>query len=107
MDNHFVGAGFLYLPLVERRLCNSIRAPSPIPKSATPEGSRTADHPIVTKGFSFGEKARLQFRAETFNVCNHSLFAAPNVTPTSGAFGTISSTTNAPRVIQGALRLTF
>ncbi len=61
----------------------------------------------VTKDFIFGEKARLQFRADSFNVCNHPLFAAPNVSPTSGAFGTIASTTNTPRVIQGALRLTF
>jgi hypothetical protein len=35
------------------------------------------------------------------------LFDTPNVTPTSGAFGTITNQTNTPRVIQGALRLTF
>ncbi|MCX6626754.1 MAG: carboxypeptidase-like regulatory domain-containing protein [Candidatus Solibacter sp.] len=61
----------------------------------------------VTKDFSFGEKLRLQFRGESFNVGNHALFAAPNVTPTSGAFGTITSQTNTPRVIQFALRLIF
>ena len=61
----------------------------------------------VTKDFPFGEKARLQFRADSFNVCNHALFAGANLTPTSSAFGVISNTTNTPRVIQGALRLTF
>jgi hypothetical protein len=61
----------------------------------------------VTKDFSLWEKTRLQFRADSFNVCNHALFAAANVTATSGAFGTIANTTNTPRVIQGALRLTF
>ncbi len=61
----------------------------------------------VTKDFAFRERAKLQFRADSFNVCNHPLFAAPNVTPASTAFGTVSSTTNSPRVIQGALRLTF
>jgi hypothetical protein len=61
----------------------------------------------VTKDFAIHEKIKLQFRAESFNLCNHALFAAPNVTPTSGAFGTISSTTNTPRIIQSALRLVF
>jgi hypothetical protein len=46
-------------------------------------------------------------RADAFNLCNHLLFAAPTISVTSGSFGQISSTTNAPRVIQGALRLTF
>ena len=61
----------------------------------------------VTKDFALREKVRLQFRAESFNLCNHALFAAPNVTPTSTAFGVISSTTNTPRIIQFALRLVF
>ena len=61
----------------------------------------------VTKDFSLWEKARLQFRADSFNVCNHPLFDTPNVSPTSGAFGTITNQTNTPRVIQAALRLTF
>jgi hypothetical protein len=61
----------------------------------------------VTKDFSLREKMKLQFRAESFNLCNHALFAAASVSPTSGAFGTISSTTNTPRIIQSALRLTF
>jgi hypothetical protein len=61
----------------------------------------------VTKGFELREHMKLQFRADSFNVCNHPLFAAPTIGVTSGTFGKISSTTNAPRVIQAALRLTF
>jgi hypothetical protein len=61
----------------------------------------------VTKDFPIWERLRLQFRGESFNVCNHALFAAANVTPTSGAFGTITSQTNTPRVVQFALRLVF
>jgi hypothetical protein len=61
----------------------------------------------VTKYFAIRENVKLQFRADSFNICNHPLFAAPTITVTSGSFGKISSTTNAPRVIQGALRLTF
>jgi hypothetical protein len=61
----------------------------------------------VTKDFALREKVRLQFRADAFNVCNHVLFDTPNVTPTSGAFGTITNQTNTPRIIQGGLRLVF
>lgn len=61
----------------------------------------------VTKEFSFWERAHLQFRADSFNVMNHPLFGPPNLTPTSAAFGVITTQTNTPRVVQGALRLTF
>ena len=61
----------------------------------------------VTKSFHLFERARLQFRAESFNVCNRPMFEAPNLTPTSSAFGLITSQTNSPRAIQLALRLTF
>jgi hypothetical protein len=61
----------------------------------------------ATKGFQLKEGMKLQFRADAFNLCNHPLFAAPTIAVTSGTFGQISSTTNAPRVIQVALRLTF
>ncbi len=61
----------------------------------------------VTKEFSLWEKMHLQFRADSFNAANHALFGAPNLTPTGTTFGVISTQTNTPRVIQGALRLTF
>jgi len=61
----------------------------------------------ITKNFPIVERLRLQFRGDIFNVLNHPLFAAPNLSPTSSSFGTITSTTNQPRVIQMALRLTF
>jgi hypothetical protein len=62
----------------------------------------------VTKDFALREKTKLQFRADSFNVCNHPLFPGADVSVTSSTFGRITSgQTNAPRVIQGALRLTF
>jgi hypothetical protein len=61
----------------------------------------------ATKNFKILENVRLQFRADAFNLCNHPLFAAPTISVTSGTFGQISSTTNSPRVVQAALRLTF
>jgi hypothetical protein len=61
----------------------------------------------LTKTFKIRERARVQFRAEAFNLCNKPLFAAPNLTATSSSFGTIGSQTNNPRYIQFGLRVTF
>jgi hypothetical protein len=61
----------------------------------------------LTKTFKIRERAKVQFRAEAFNLCNKPLFAAANLTPTSSSFGTIGSQTNNPRYIQFGLRVTF
>ena len=65
----------------------------------------------VIKGFRLRPGDRqpinLQFRAEFFNGFNHPVFNAPNLTPTSTAFGTISGVYNLERHIQMALRLTW
>jgi len=61
----------------------------------------------MTKSFVIHENVKVQFRAESFNLCNRPEFDAPNLTPTSSTFGYITATTNAPRAIQLALRLTF
>lgn len=53
-----------------------------------------------------GEKLKLQFRAEFFNLLNHAQFQFPNNSITSGTFGQIT-TTEDPRIIQFALRLEF
>jgi hypothetical protein len=61
----------------------------------------------LTKSFVIHENVKMQFRAESYNIANRPLFEAPNLTPTSSTFGYITSTTNSPRAIQLALRLTF
>jgi hypothetical protein len=54
-----------------------------------------------------GERARLIFRVEAFNVFNHTEFRPPAaISVTSGTFGQISGTYD-PRILQLALRLTF
>jgi hypothetical protein len=59
------------------------------------------------KDFGIWERVRLQYRAEFFNALNHPQFSAPNLSPTSSTFGTITGQANNPRQIQMALRLTW
>lgn len=53
-----------------------------------------------------GERVKLIFRAEFFNIFNHTEFSNPDTTLTSGTFGQILSTAD-PRIIQLALKLNF
>jgi Carboxypeptidase regulatory-like domain/TonB dependent receptor/TonB-dependent Receptor Plug Domain len=54
-----------------------------------------------------GERTKLIFRAEAFNIFNHAEFRPPAATSvTSGTFGQISGT-YAPRILQLALKLSF
>jgi hypothetical protein len=61
----------------------------------------------LTKTFVIRERVKIQFRAESFNLCNKPLFGAPNLTATNSSFGAITSQTNNPRYIQFGLRVTF
>ena len=61
----------------------------------------------LTKTFKIRERVRIQFRAESFNLCNKPLFGAANLTATSSSFSAITTQTNNPRYIQFGLRVTF
>jgi hypothetical protein len=58
------------------------------------------------KVFSFGERYKLQYRAEFFNVLNHPQFNNPDTTVTDSTFGQITSARD-PRIIQMALKFIF
>ena len=67
----------------------------------------------IARSFPFTEKASLQFRAEYFNLFNHTNFGDPNTT-LNGSFGEITSTApqlggaaNDPRIAQFSLKLNF
>ncbi len=61
----------------------------------------------IIKNNRITERIRAQLRADLFNSLNHPQFSAPNLTPTSSAFGTITSQANLPRTIQLGLRIVF
>lgn len=58
------------------------------------------------KNFKVTERWKVQFRAECLNAMNHPNLFAPNTTPSSTAFGTITGQ-DVPRSWQMALRITF
>ena len=61
----------------------------------------------VIKNTTLKEGVQLQFRAEAINALNHPQFTAPNTTPTSTAFGTVTNEFSWPRVIQFGMKLLF
>ena len=61
----------------------------------------------LSKDTSITERFRLQFRWEMFNTFNRAQFGAPNLSPSSGNYGRITNTVNAPRTMQFGLKLVF
>jgi hypothetical protein len=61
----------------------------------------------VLKNTQITERVQLQFRAEAINALNHPQYTAPNITPTSTAFGRVTGEFAWPRVIQFGLKALF
>ena len=68
----------------------------------------------IFRRFNFGERIRLEFRAEAFNLTNTPWFDLPDTTLGDAAFGQITTAhgnqavqVNQNRLLQGSLRLVF
>jgi hypothetical protein len=61
----------------------------------------------VLKNMRIQERFNLQFRGEFLNAFNHVNFAPPNASPTSTAFGQVTSQMGYPRRIQLMLKVMF
>jgi hypothetical protein len=70
------------------------------------DGTNQVDMSVL-KRFHISETTYLQLRLETFNVMNHPLFVAPNVTATNGSFGLITTQLNRSRALQIGARFVF
>ena len=70
-------------------------------------GPRFTDWDVsVIRAFPIHEAVQMEFRAEFFNVLNHTNFGDPQASQTNGAFGRITSA-NDPRIGQLSLKLDF
>ena len=61
----------------------------------------------LLRQFPLGDRVRLEFRAEAFNLTNGVVFAIPGNVINALGFGVVTSTANAPRQLQVALKLHF
>jgi hypothetical protein len=61
----------------------------------------------LSKSTRLTERFRLQLRGEAFNAFNRIQLGAPNLTPSSGAYGRITNQANASRTMQLGARLEF
>lgn len=63
----------------------------------------------IMKNWVLKEDKTFQFRWDFFNATNHPNFGNPasTVNQAAGVFGVVTGTNGHPRVLQGALRLTF
>jgi hypothetical protein len=72
----------------------------------TGPGQHNVDFSLV-KFIPVTERFKAEFRTEFFNVFNQVNFSLPNNNTAAPAFGTITSTSGGPRIIQFALKLSF
>lgn len=61
----------------------------------------------ISRTFTFAERYKLQFRAESFNLTNTVAFGLPNANVSGGTPGVITSLAADPRIMQFAGRFSF
>ena len=70
------------------------------------DGQNQADISII-KNTRIREGLNSQFRFEAINALNHPQFSTPNTSPTSTAFGQVTTTWGFPRIMQFGLKFLF
>jgi len=70
------------------------------------DGIRNWDVRIYRK-FPIWERLNVNFSVDLMNMTNHTQFAAPNIGVTASTFGTVTGTSNQPRIIQLNARIDF
>lgn len=90
----------------QRQLANNLRTFNSNFSGVRGDGINQANFSII-KNTTITEGKKVQFRGEALNVFNHVQFGNPNTSPTSGAFGTVTSEKSSARTIQLALKFLF
>ena len=89
-----------------QQLANNLRT-FPIRFSGIRADSATGWNFSAIRNYHIRERVQMQLQAEAFNALNHPVFAAPNTTPTSSSFGTVTNSASEPRSIDFSLKLVF
>ena len=61
----------------------------------------------LSKSFQIYERVKADLRLSAFNLPNHPVFSAPNVSVGSSAFGVVNGQANAPRQMEVSLKIRF
>ncbi|HLJ16587.1 MAG TPA: TonB-dependent receptor [Bryobacteraceae bacterium] len=89
-----------------QQLANNIRT-FPLRFDGIRADGQTGWNFSLIRNYHMYERMAMQFRAEVYNALNHPVFAAPSTSPTSSAFGTVTSPASEPRGWQFALKLVY
>jgi hypothetical protein len=69
--------------------------------------NRTCDLSVFRQFPIKGDRTKLEFRAEAFNVFNKQIYAAPTNAFTNATFGQVTAIANTPRQMQLSLKIKF
>ena len=89
-----------------QQLANNLITLSPTFAGIRAAAYNSSDSSLI-KHFRIHEGLKLEARVDALNIFNQVSFGVPNVTPTSTAFGAVTTQKNVPRRLQATLRLQF
>jgi len=89
-----------------QQLSNNLITLSPTFAGIRAAAYNSSDASLI-KQVPIHESIRLEARIDSLNIFNQVSFGVPNTTPTSTAFGAVTTQKNVPRRLQATIRLTF